>query len=104
MDEIWNKITGIISEFKSDKFITEEKLIQMQRGLSYCHFKLTEININDGKIYSKIMYEFKGSAAAAKIKAEFEVPELRMTRKILFATSKVIDAVRSEIAILRTEN
>ena len=97
MDEIWNKITGIISEFKSDKFITEEKLIQMQRGLSYCHFKLTEININDGKVYSKIMYEFKGSAAAAKIKAEFEVPELRMTRKLLDTVKQNLIEIGSEL-------
>ena len=97
MDEIWDKITGIISEFKSDKFITEEKLIQMQRGLSYCHFKLTEININDGKVYSKIMYEFKGSAAAAKIKAEFEVPELRMTRKLLDTVKQNLIEIGSEL-------
>ncbi len=93
MDKILQKITDIISEFKSDKYISDEKLIEMQRGLSYCHFKLTEINVSDGKKYSKIMYEFEGSAAAAKIKAEYEVPELRMTRKLLDTVKQNLIAI-----------
>ena len=97
MDDIQKKISDIISVFKSDEYISDERLIKMQRGLSYCHFKLTEINISDGVLYSKIMYEFEGSAAKAKIKAEFEVPELRMTRKLLDTVKQNLIEIGSEL-------
>ena len=83
MELTLNKISDIITAFKSDEYISDERLMMMHRGLSYCHFKLTEVNVKSGEDYAKIMYEFEGTASKAKIEAEHKIPELRKTRKLL---------------------
>ena len=97
MEEILTKISDLIDTFKSDEYISSERLIEMQRGLSYCHFKLTDVNVEAGKNYSKIMYEFDGTAAKAKMEAEFKVPELRMTRKLLDTVKQNLISIGQEL-------
>jgi len=97
MKEIGEKLSTIIDTFKSDEYISAERLMIMQRGLSYCHFKLTEVNVKAGEDYAKIMYEFEGSAAKAKIKAEHEVPSLRITRKLLETIKQNLIAIGREL-------
>ena len=97
MQDVLDKINTIIDTFKSDEFISLERLYNMQRGLSYCHFKLTEVNVEAGEEYAKIMYEFKGSAAGAKIKAEHLVPQLRITRKLLDTVHQNLNAISREL-------
>ena len=70
---------------------------------SNCYF-LTKHNIEAGVNYNRVQYNFKGSVAAGKILAEEKVPELRMTRKLLFQANKVTDSIRSELSIIKNEN
>ena len=103
VDSVLAKISDIISTFKSDEYISDEKLMKMHRGLSYCHYKLTEINVKAGEDYAKIMYEFDGTAAKAKIEAEHKVKELRQTRKLLDTVKQNLIHIGRELTIIKKD-
>ena len=104
MDKILQNITEIIDRYESGEYLTLDILRTMLRELSSAYYFLTKHNIESFNLHNAVQYKHKGSVSAGLILANEQVPELRLTRKILYATSKVIDAMRSEIAILRTEN
>ena len=99
MDKILDKISETITAFKSDEYISDERLMIMHRGLSYCHYKLTEVNVKAGEDYAKIMYEFEGTAAKARIEAEHKIPELRITRKLLDTVKQNLIHIGRELKI-----
>ena len=102
MEKILNKISDIIEAYESGELIHLEELRAMLRELSSAYYFLTKHNIEAFQNHNAVQYKHKGSVAAGLILANEQVPELRITRKILFASSKVIDAMRSEISILKT--
>ena len=104
MEETLNKISELIERYESGTWQSVANLRIILRELSTYNYRLTKFNIEYFQDHNAVQYKHKGTVSAGLILANEQVPELRMTRKILFATSKVIDAVRSEIAILRTEN
>jgi len=103
LEEALDKTFEIIDHYESGKYIDLEHLRRMMRGLSGCHAILTKENIEAYNRHNAIMYSFDGSAARARIEADKEVPELRMTRKVLDSISKTFDSIRSEISIIKQE-
>ena len=103
LEEAVNKTFEIISHYESGAYIDLEHLRRMMRGLSGCHAILTKENIEAYNRHNAIMYNFDGSAARAKIEADKEVPELRMTRKLIDTIGKAHDSIRSEIGIIKQE-
>jgi len=103
MTEILTKITDIIDTYESGAWQSVENLRIMLRELSSNYYYLTKYNIEYFNKHNAIQYLHKGSVASGLILANEQVSELRETRKILYAASKVIDAMRSEIGILRNE-
>ena len=104
MDKILNKITDLIEEYESGKWISADNLRVMQRQLSSNIYYLTEYNIESFNAWNGIVYKENTSNAKAVTKANYEVPELRMTRKILEAARGVSISMNSEISILKKEN
>ena len=49
------------------------------------------------------MFEFKGSVAASKIRADEQVPEIYMLRRVMNAAYRVADAMRSNISYIKKE-
>ena len=103
MEDILIKISDLIERYESGEWQSVENLRIILRELSTSYYRLTKHNLEAFEQHNAVQYKNKKSVSYGLILANEQVPELRMTRKILFATSKVIDAVRSEIAILRTE-
>ena len=103
MDLILNKITEVVTEYESGKWISVENLRVMQRELSTNIYRLTKHNIEAFNEWNGIVYNETTSNAKAVTKADFEVPELRMTRKILEAARGVSISMNSEISILKKE-
>lgn len=103
MNDILEKITTIINTYEGNEWQSVDNLRTLLRDLSSNYYYLTKHNIQYAQEWNTEVYKFKGSNAAGNTFAELKVPELRITRKILTATGKVIDSMRSEIAILRTE-
>ena len=101
MDLILNKITEVVTEYESGKWISVENLRVMQRELSTNIYRLTKHNIEAFNEWNGIVYNETTSNAKAVTKADFEVPELRMTRKILEAARGVSISMNSEISILK---
>ncbi len=104
MNNILENITKLIDRYESGEWQSIDNLRIILRELSSNYYHLTRYNIEAFQKHNAIQYLHKGAVSRGLILAEEQVPELRLTRKILIATAKVMDAVRSEIAIIRTEN
>ena len=103
MESIVNKISDLIDTYESGAWQSTENLRILLRELSANYYFLTKYNIEAHQKYNEIMYNHKGSVASGKIKAEKEVPELRMLRKIMEATQNVMWSIKSEISIIKTD-
>lgn len=103
MQEILDKITQVISTYNTSGYIPKEKLILMQRSLSSNIYFLTKYNIEAFDEWNSVVYNFKGSNAAAQAEANNLVPELRMTRKILEAAKGVSISINNELSIMKNE-
>jgi hypothetical protein len=103
MDKILIKITELVTEYESGKWISVDNLRVMQRQLSTNIYKLTQHNINAFNEWNGIVYNETTSNAKAVTKADFKVPELRMSRKILEAARGVSIAMNSELSILKKD-
>ena len=104
MIEILGKISLIVDTYESGKFISLEGLKVMNRQLSCNIYYLTKYNIEAFYKWNAIKYNEKTSVAKAEIKAHQEVPELRMTRKILEAAKAVSISLNNEIGIMKRDN
>jgi hypothetical protein len=103
MDKILQKITELITEYESGKWISADNLRVMQRQLSTNIYYLTQHNIDAFNEWNGIVYNETTSNAKAVTKADFEVPQLRMSRKILEAARGVSIAMNSELSILKKD-
>lgn len=103
MDEVLEKISKIVEIYNTGEFISKERLIKMQRSLSSNIYFLTKYNIDAFNEWNSIVYNFDGSNASAQVKANEEVPELRMTRKILEAAKGVSISINNELSIMKNE-
>ena len=103
MESILSKISEIIDKYESGQYISLDNLRVMLRELSSNYYYLTKHNIEFFEQHNAVQYKHKGSVSAGLILANEQVPELRITRKILLATDRVLNSMRSEIAILRNE-
>jgi len=103
MEKILIKISDLIDTYESGTYITIENLQGMMRELTSQYYYLTKYNIDAFKKHNTIQFYNKGSVASGLIKANEECPELRLTRKILYACDRVINSMRSEISTMRKE-
>ena len=103
MAEILFKINEIIDKYESGEWISADKLRVMQRELSCSIYRLTEFNIKAFNDWNAIVYNETTSNPKAVAKANFEVTELRMIRKILEACKGVSISMNSELSILKND-
>ena len=104
MESLLNDITDIINSYEGGEWQSADNLRGLLRKLSTSYYHLTKHNIEYAQDWNKAIYKFKGSDAAGQRFAELTVPELRITRKILSSCDRVMNSMRSEIAILRNES
>lgn len=103
MIEVLNKINELIELYESGTWQSTENLRIMQRELSCNIYYLTKHNIEAFNEWNRIVYNETTSNAKAVTKADNQVPELRMTRKILESARGVSISMNSEISILKNE-
>lgn len=103
MIKVLNKITELIELYESGTWQSTENLRIMQRELSCNIYYLTKHNIEAFNEWNRIVYNETTSNAKAVTKADNQVPELRMTRKILESARGVSISMNSEISILKNE-
>ena len=105
IDKILEEIVEGVDFYQSGRWANKEKLIKVQRSISSNVFYLTQHNIEAYNKWNAIVYNRNGgSVNAAQVKADNEVPELRMTRKILEATKNVQIAISNELSILKNDD
>jgi hypothetical protein len=103
MTETLGKISDIIERYRSGEWHTVERLRNLLKELSICHYKLTEINIEAYNDWTAIIYnrDKNVSVASARVKADFECPELRMTRKLLESVKNILMSMQQELSIIK---
>ena len=104
MEETLNKIHEIIERYESGEWLSADNLRVLLRELSTNYYRLTKINIDAAQDWNMEVYKFKGSNAAGVTFADIKVPELRITRKLLAATDRVLNSMRSEISTINKES
>ena len=105
MQETLDLTSELIAKYRSGEWLTVDKLRDLLRQLSICHYDLTKINIDAYNDWTAIIYnrDKNVSVASARVKADFEVPELRMTRKLLESVKNVIMSVQQELSIIKND-
>jgi hypothetical protein len=103
MQEVLNKTSELIARYRSGEWLSVDKLRGLLRELSICHYEITSINIDAYNDWTSIIYnrDKSVSVASAKVKADFEVPELRMTRKLLETLKNVLMSIQQELSIIK---
>ena len=104
MKNCLDNISSLIDTYESGEWVSCERLRIMLRELSCEVYNLTKINIEAYRKHNSILFSFAGSVSRGFIEADELVPELRDTRKIIAAANRVIDAMRSELSILKNES
>lgn len=100
---ILEELANSVHDYESGAWHTKEKLVLIQRSLSSNVYYLTQHNIEAFQDWNTIKHKFSGSNAAAETYANEEVPELRLTRKIMDAAKNVQIAISNELGIMKNE-
>lgn len=97
-EEIIERCGEIIADYNSEKMLTPERLLQMQRGLIDAQFELTKINVESFSKWNEMIYK-RGdkSVNAAETDAHHYHPELRQSRKFLEVIKSTLIAIQSEL-------
>lgn len=103
MEETLNTITDIIDNYNKGAYILPESLSKAQRELACNIYYLSKFNVEAFNKWNRVVYNYQGSNAAAQVKAHEEVPELRLTRKILEAARGVSIAMNNELTIMKND-
>ena len=103
VDKVLSKITDIIETYESGAWVSSDNLRAMLRELSSNHYYLTKINIDAYNKHNAVRFKHEGSVSSGNIIADEQVPELRMTRKILDAVDHVLWSMRSELSIIKND-
>ena len=105
MDQTLEKISNIIKRYRSGEWHSVERLRELLKELSVCHYELTSINIEAYNDWTAIIYnrDKNVSVASARVKADFECPELRMTRKLLESVKNILMSMQQELSIIKND-
>ena len=105
MQETLNKTTDLIACYRSGEWLTVDRLRELLRELSICHYDLTKVNIESYNDWTAIIYnrDTNVSVASARVKADFECPELRMTRKLLESVKNILMSMQQELSIIKND-
>lgn len=105
LERILKNTYAIIDSYESGDWHSSQNLRVLLRDLSVNYTWITRENIEAYREWNKSVYfrEDKTSVAAAKIKADEDVPALRLTRKLLQAVDHVIWSMRAELSIIKKE-
>lgn len=105
MQETLNKTSELIARYRSGEWLTVDKLRELLRELSICHYELTSVNIDAYNDWTAIIYNRNKnvSVASAKVKADMLHPELRETRKIMESVKYVIMSIQQELSIAKKD-
>ena len=101
---VYSKTTDIIETYQSGAWVSSDNLRAMLRELSANHYHITKINIQAYADHNAVRFKHEGSVASGGIIADEEVPELRMTRKLLTTIDHNLWSMRSELSIIKSES
>lgn len=87
----------IIETYNSDEYLSNWKLLKMQKSLIALQYEYTNISIESYKKWNSIVYLSKKSNAAAKVEADEKHPELRESRKLLEVIKSTLISIQYQL-------
>ncbi len=102
-ESILASLTNVIDEYDSNTYLTHARLLEALKRLSRAMYHLSVIHTQAGVSHNSIQYNFNGAISRGLIEADYEVPEYKMTRKILDTANRVHSAMIMELSILKRE-
>lgn len=103
MNSHLNKITEIIDTYNSLSIPDALSVSGLLKELSSELFFLEKHRSDYFNKHSEIMFKETTSAAKARIKADYEVPEIYLLRRVMNAAYRVCDSMRSTISSINKE-
>ena len=106
MKEALVSIADCVAWYKKAKGASPDKLLEVLRVITSNLYTLENERAEYKKRYEGIIYEETkegSSVARAQNLAEVEVPELYMLRRVMEASYRVSDAIRTQISFLKSE-
>lgn len=103
MEDHLNNITTTIETYNNLSAPDAVSVSGLLKELSSELFYLEKHRADYFNKHAAIMFEEQSSAAKAKIKADHEVPEIYLLRRIMNAAYRVCDSMRSTISSLNKE-
>lgn len=104
MEKHLENITNLIDRYNTLSISSAPELSHILRQLTCELFYLEKFRSEYQELHNGIMHDFKGSVAASLILANEKYPELYMLRRIMNAAYRVVDALRSNISVIKKEN
>ena len=104
MNKVLENISTIIERYESGSYISTDDLREMLRLLSANIYHLTKYKIEYKNKHNEVLYKNKKSLGFGEILAHEMYPELYQIRYILRSAHNVLNSLRSEIGIIRSEN
>ena len=98
------EIASAIQKYESGEWLTVDKLRELLRGLSNNRYHLTAENIEAHNRWNTLMYNSNKPVSRAKVEADYKVPELRQTRKLLETINFNIQSIIMEISSINKES
>ena len=99
-ESILSDLTNVVDTYDSSTYLTTESLLEALKTLSRGMYHLSVIHTQAGVIHNGVQYNYDGSAARGLIEADHDVPEYKMSRKILDTCNRVHSAMIMELSIM----
>jgi hypothetical protein len=107
LTEVQGRVYGLINDYYKYEVHSPADLIKIARELSINLFYLASIKAKVNKAYEAKIYGLVHNqnlkVNAATNEAAYEYPQLYTIRQELTAGNKVVDIIRSEISLAKTE-
>lgn len=104
MEEILNEITSITDTYYSLSWNNGKDISELLKNLTCQLFYLEKYRSEIQENHNGVMFNFTGSVSAGKIKADKDYPELYMLRRVMNASYRVVDSMRSNISYIKKES
>lgn len=106
MQESLDEITKCIDWYKTAKNTDPHKLVEILRVISSHLYTLETYRSEYKKEYESLIFDLTNdgyTVARATNEAETRIPQLYMLRRIIEASSRVCDAIRTQVSLAKQE-
>jgi len=103
LEKVLKQYNSIIDTYYSLQYSESEQIMELLKNLSIVLSYLETHRVEAHKEWTAIVFKREGSVAAAEVEAHTSVPQLYQLRRIMQAGYRIVDAMRSNISLVKSE-